>query len=75
MYEQHVRVVCTRAHMGVEEGEFGTIVFGADYLPGWDAGCWTVEPDSFPERSPYGHRAVNYWTREEMFESWKEVLH
>lgn len=69
--ERRERVVCTRAHMGVEVGERGWITFGAEYVPGWDAGRWTVEPDSFPGGSPYGHRAVNYWTEQELLRSWR----
>lgn len=67
------RVRCRKAHMGIEVGDLGTFTFGADYVPGWDAGRFTVEPDLFPGNSPYGHLAVNYWTAVEMSESWEPV--
>jgi hypothetical protein len=67
------RVRCTREHMGVSVGDLGTVTEAADYLPGWDAGRFTVQPDTFPEKSLYGHRAVSYWTRQEMLESWEKV--
>lgn len=59
------RVRCTRAHMGVDVGDLGEIVRAEDYCPGLDAGCFTVEPDT--------SATVNYWTREEMFESWEDA--
>lgn len=72
MSKRNQRVVCikTGTYGSPVEGEEGTLVFGADYVPGWDAGRWTVEPDSYPEQSPFGHRAVNYWTEQEMLQSW-----
>lgn len=65
------RVRCTREHMGVEVGAVGTVLQADDYVPGWDAGVFSVAPDSFPAASPYGHRAVNYWTETEMLDSWQ----
>lgn len=64
------RVRCLKAHSGIEVGDLGTFTFGADYVPGWDAGRFTVEVDKFPAESPYGHRAISYWTEAEMAESW-----
>ena len=28
---------------------------------------------TFPAASPYGHRAVSYWTRNEMYDFWEDV--
>jgi hypothetical protein len=67
------RLRATRAHMGVEVGDLGTCTRAEDYVPGLDAGQFTVEPDTFPAASFYGHRAVSYWTREEMLESWRVI--
>jgi hypothetical protein len=50
------------------EGDKGTLVFGADYVPGWDAGRWTVELDDPGDRR---HTAASYWTESEMRESWR----
>lgn len=64
------RVKCIREHMGAEIGDEGKITQAADYLPGLDAGCFTVCPDDFPEKSLYGHNGISYWTSNEMFDSW-----
>jgi hypothetical protein len=71
MMMEGTRLICTRDHMGAEVGDTGTCTFGSDYVPGLDAGRWTVEPDAFPAKSRYGHRAINYWTSEEMLGSWE----
>jgi hypothetical protein len=65
-----MRVIALRSHMGVEEGDLGTVTAGDDYVPGLDAGRFTVQPDDFPKKSFYGHRAVSYWTSQELGESW-----
>jgi hypothetical protein len=71
---RETRLVCTEAHMGCEVGDTGTYRGdGADYVPGLDAGRYTVWPDRFPEASPYNHNAVSYWSRDEMFASWQPV--
>ena len=45
---------------------------GAEYVPGLDAGQYTVWHDSIDPEWPY-HRANNYWTRDEMLRSWEPV--
>lgn len=64
-------LICTSEHMGVKVGDTGVLNKASDYEPGWDAGWYSVTPDTFPDASPYGHLAVNYWTESEMLESWK----
>jgi hypothetical protein len=60
--------------MGVEVGDLGTLdPKGADYVPGWDAGSWSVWPDGFPTASPYGHNAVSYWSEAELLQSWERI--
>jgi hypothetical protein len=75
MSEMEVRVVCVKSDQTgrVNQGDTGTLVFGADYVPGWDGGRWTVEPDKYPEASPFGHLSVSYWTEQEMLLTWKPV--
>ena len=73
--ERNDRMVCikTAPYGTPREGDKGTLVFGADYVPGLDAGRWTVkfeQPEGQPERALFGHAAANYWTESEMRETW-----
>ena len=49
-----------------EIGDTGVITRADDYVPGWDAGMFSVRLDK-------NGKSCNYWTRQEMLESWEVV--
>ena len=53
-----------------EVGDTGTFTGGADYLPGLDAGQWTVALD---KPNCYGHRSKPHWTLDELNEYWELI--
>ena len=51
-------------------GTLGTYEGGADYVPGLDAGCFTVRYD---EPNEVGHLASAHWTYGEVCDCWEVV--
>lgn len=51
-------------------GDLGTFEGGAEYVPGWDAGHYSVALD---EPNLYGHRVANHWTQDEVESAWEKV--
>jgi hypothetical protein len=58
---------------GVTEGDLGTFVFGADYVPGWDAGRWEVRLDKPATRHGTRLAVSTHWTLAELLNAWEEV--
>lgn len=79
LLQPNQRMVCvkTGAYGSPVEGEFGIFESGAEYVPGLDAGRWSVkfeQPHTGPREKGsalFAHTCANYWTREEMLESWQ----
>ncbi len=64
------RVRLVRPGWGDDEGATGVYEGGADYVPGLDAGCFTVKLDK-PNR--FGHLAAAHWTYVEVCETWEKI--
>lgn len=63
------KVVCIKDMYTAKVGDTGVYTFGADYVPGWDAGQFTVTLDN-PRTN---HRCSNHWTYQELSDYWKKV--
>ena len=61
-----------KAYLWTEEevADTGTWAGGADYIPGLDAGQWTVKFDKPDFR---GHGAKPHWTLDEVNEYWEII--
>jgi len=50
-------------------GDMGVCTKGSEYEPGWDAGIWSVKLDNPGNGMP----SCNYWTRNEMLDTWEVI--